>query len=115
MSAARRALQNPRNGELARPLREEGSRRGQGLSRRMWAAELINPPRRRESYAVYEGRGVSDVSKWFEAGKSCETKRLYEPKTGSSFRATLKHNGGAPLPLTKTSELAGDGRTGAGI
>ena len=81
----------------------------------MGTAELINPPRRRESYAVYEGRGVNDVSKWFEAGKSCETKRLYEPKTGSSFRATLKHNGGAPSPLTKTSELAGDGRTGAGI
>ena len=31
------------------------------------------------------------------------------------LEATLKQNGGAPLLLTKTSELAGDGETGAGI
>ena len=31
------------------------------------------------------------------------------------LEATLKQNGGAPLLLTKTSELAGDGGTGAGI
>ena len=62
-----------------------------------------------------KGRGVSEVSKWFEARKRCETKRRCGPKAGSGFRATLKQNGGAPLLLTKTSELAGDGETGAGI
>ena len=59
-----------------------------------------------------KGRGVR---KWFEAGKRCETQHLCGPKAGSGFRATLKQNGGAPLALTKTSELAGDGGTGAGI
>ena len=62
-----------------------------------------------------KGTGVSEVSKWFEAGKRCETQPRCGPKAGSCFRATLKQNGGAPLPLTKTSELAGDGATGAGI
>ena len=62
-----------------------------------------------------KGRGISEVSTWFEAGKRSETQRLCGQKAGSGFRATLKQNGGTPLPLIKTSELAGDGGTGAGI
>ena len=58
---------------------------------------------------------VREVSAWFKARKRCETQRLCGQKAGSDFRATLKQNGGAPLPGTNTSEIAGDGGTGAGI
>ena len=35
------------------------------------------------------GRGVSEVSEGFEAGKGCERQRLSGPKAGAGSRATL--------------------------